>query len=229
MHAFLNTLRLHQHAVKACRGMPGAPEDRTPNPQALTSIVFAAISLEAFINELTVYVSMVATENDASEWALALSQVLHEAEDSRISVQSKYMLARLALTGKPFAKGDSVYQNFDTLVRLRDKIVHPKPLTSTREYQDGRWVEPEDRGIISRLRPGVLADVESIFGEVHDTAKQTWAAKIQINFFDQISTRALARWACNAAAAMITATLKCIPDADTATRLQRVCTLERIE
>lgn len=229
MHVFLNTLRLHQHAVKACRGMPGPPEDRTPNPQALTSIVFAAASLEAFINELAEYMALLATEA-APEWATALNRILSEAEKSRASTQSKYLLTQFVFTGKILAKGESVYQDFDLLVQLRNDIVHPKPLIYTHDYKNGRWVAPEDAGIISRLRSTrALADVESIFGEVHDTGEQTWAAKIQTNFFDQISTKKLARWACNAAFAMVTETLKYIPDADMASRLQRVCALERIE
>lgn len=211
-----NTAHLYGHAVKAYEGMRGAPGDRTmQQSDALTSIVFAAASLEAFMNELTAYLAFIIGSRDVPDWAVTLHHILDEAEEYHASIQMKYLLTSFVLTGKSFSKGDSVYQAFDLLMKLRNAVVHTKTLHSTHEYRDGQWLPPVEPRIISDLRStGVLADVETLLGELYDSTGRIQAT-FQANWIDRVSTRAAARWACNASANMIAAIRDGMPDENT--------------
>lgn len=80
----------------------------------MSTILFAAVTIEAFLNEL----AFVATG--------PLGDVLGEVEDSRGSIRLKLQMATVAL-GTPIDKGSEPYQSFELLFQLRDALVHLKP------------------------------------------------------------------------------------------------------
>ncbi|GAI76964.1 unnamed protein product [marine sediment metagenome] len=98
-------------------------ESRTENPQkwldlhlkqqkcGTTVIVFAAICLEAFIND---YASM------------NLSKSLFEKIE-RLELRNKWVIVPKLVTGKEFDTGSKAFQLLEQLTRSRNKLVHPKP------------------------------------------------------------------------------------------------------
>src|SRR5882762_8714497 len=135
---FLNAYKLHALAVKHYLAMDRPPGDRFPGSEdALVSIVVAAISLEAFINEFGGTAAIHATLEGTPGWVNALAAVLDEAENNRASITSKFQLAMLTISGKPFDRSAAPFQDFDLLMRLRNEIVHLKPFETIEETQDG--------------------------------------------------------------------------------------------
>jgi hypothetical protein len=117
--------------------------------EALFSIIFAAISMEAFINELAGR-TQYPFYPDMLPKLLTLGVMLEEAEDWHAQVLHKYQLAKFVLTGEMFDRSRSPYQNAATLVDLRNAIVHTRgePTHVTRE---GDTVEEVQSKIIQKF------------------------------------------------------------------------------
>jgi hypothetical protein len=117
-----NAPTLFSIAVDSAKRIPGIPR-AGGHKEALVSVVFAAASLEAFLNE-SVYLA----ENDRSAPPIvsAFAQVMADAEESRVQIQSKFQLANLILTGKTYEKGAALYQDFADLVAVRNLLMHGK-------------------------------------------------------------------------------------------------------
>lgn len=78
----------------------------------LASLVFAAMSTEAFINELQQLAADAAAGNSARPNCIkALGEMLRQAEDSHASTKSKYQLAKFVLTGEVFDGGTQPFQH----------------------------------------------------------------------------------------------------------------------
>jgi hypothetical protein len=104
---------------------------------ALVSVVFAAASLEAFLNE-SVHLADKSLEREAREIKLghrvekeppivsAFSQVMAEAEESRAQIQLKFQLAHLVLTRAVYERGSARFQNFSDLTAVRNLLMHGK-------------------------------------------------------------------------------------------------------
>lgn len=91
-------------------------------------VVFTASALESFLYDLTelrVYGTTVAKH--APEELETLRNMLERVSGSS-NVALKFELARTSFSSKPFDRGSKSYQNFDTLLRLRNYIVHSRPL-----------------------------------------------------------------------------------------------------
>ena len=87
------------------------------------SVVFAAASLEAFLNE-SVYLA----ENirGGPPIVSAFAQVMADAEESKVQIQSKFQVGSLVLTSKTYEKGVAPYQDFSDLFAVRNLLMHGK-------------------------------------------------------------------------------------------------------
>jgi hypothetical protein len=117
-----NAPALFSIAVDSAKRIEGAPREGG-HKEALVSVVFAAASLEAFLNE-SVYLA----ENTrcASPIVSAFAQVMADAEESRAQIQSKFQLGNLVLTGETYEKGAAPYQDFSDLFAVRNLLMHGK-------------------------------------------------------------------------------------------------------
>jgi hypothetical protein len=144
-------------------------------PQSLVSIIFSVIALEALINE----VQDVALDH-ASEPQPLFLELMEEAERSRVSLESKFVLAHWTMTGKSPDRGRQPFQNFKLLVSLRNQIVH----FQATEAMDAR-LKPEelhDKFINKYRFLNILAS---------PTIYSTWLYLVE--------TKAVAGWACRTA------------------------------
>jgi len=170
------------------RRTENAASDKTGGQNdALVAILFSAATLEAFIAELALHAEGVAVLAGAPPYIRDLANVINEAEDSRGSVRLKYLLVKSILPGDSYDKGSNPFQDFDLLFLLRDNITHMKPERITEDCHK----------VIKRLAGlNLCADEEP-------NIKSSWV--------HQVTTRAVARWACNVVAEMIKSIRDCFP------------------
>jgi hypothetical protein len=114
------------------------PEEITSS--ALTAIVFSASALEAFMNELELWLSYMLATDPAADSRLTTLASLQEIEGEKGSIRLKYMLAAAAL-GRPLSKGQQPYQDFSLLIDLRNALVHYNGATATQNV-DGLPMAP---------------------------------------------------------------------------------------
>jgi len=186
---FLSSGVLYMVAKKAYDRTKSAPSDSARNQDdALTALLFSAATLEAFIAELAFYAQSSMRFCPTPSPVQALASVLKEVEASRGSVRLKYLVAKAILSGDTYDKGTQPYQDFDLLFTIRDAIVHMKP----------ERINQEPHKIVAALSARGLCDPE----DPH--AKSSW--------LHQITTRAVARWACNVVRDMVNSVRECFPD-----------------
>jgi hypothetical protein len=126
-------------------------EMEPPRDNALISIIFAAATVEAMINELTASASaFLKTRSYANETVRTFVDLENELEESKASVKSKVNMAKWVLSGTSFDKGAAVYQDFAALMDLRNELVHMKGLTGDMPFE--QWPEFREPKAISHLR-----------------------------------------------------------------------------
>jgi hypothetical protein len=218
-----------------------APPRKGDQRDALVSIVFAAASLEAFLNE-SVYLAEVSLQRKARELKLghhadeepptvsAFAQVVGEAEESRARTLSKFHLANLVLTGKAYDKGGDLFQNCSDLFEARNLLMHGKSEETFLTIEGEPSVLNPVR-IFKRLASKkVLADIPpeqkathiTVVGDtgIVDLILQEEIEKVLLKSPESgvmarwsfvIGTKAAAEWACSSAARMATDLMEKIP------------------
>jgi hypothetical protein len=206
MHGmYVNAGSLYKNAVEVYRETSASMPIQARR-SSLISIILATISTEAFINELH-HLAHNQSDASAAGWVNALSEILNEAEKSRASIESKYQLAKFILTGQPFDRGSSPFQQFSLLVDLRNLIVHVRPQQALLKNDNGRyvWVSPP---IMTRLQ---AAGIISVDDYIKQAASQNNAEGVIADVLAQVSTEAVAGWACITAATIVNAILDALP------------------
>ena len=187
-------------ATRAYQRTKGAEDERSPNKEdAIVAVIFSVAAMETFINEIGTLASM--SSGNPTYFPheppsiRILADLLEEIEGARGgSIRLKFSLARTVLSGgTPYEKGGQLYQDFDLLVSLRNQLIHFK------ELNEMQWSETDVPRIVERLR------AKNILAEFPDSIPQP------IIYFQ---TRAVARWACNTAAAIVQSILDVIPESE---------------
>jgi hypothetical protein len=201
---FLNGGRLYSNAVRASKSIT-SELNAGGQVEALMAVIFAALSLETFINEVRP-VAELSIEPDTTEASRLqmLAGALTELEAQKASTQTKYLIATLIIAGVPLDKTKVVYVNFKKLIELRNHIIHQKAFEEMREDAAG-GISIEKRKLEPFRSKGLLAT--SPFNEIEGVNSNT----ILMNWLDEISTKAMAIWACNSASGMVNSFLDAIP------------------
>jgi hypothetical protein len=91
---FLNAGILYKQAVTAWTRTADAPSDRSPEQfDALVAVLFAAASLEAFINELGMMARDTTSDSTEDPVVRTFATLIMEAEEGRASIEFKFLLA----------------------------------------------------------------------------------------------------------------------------------------
>jgi len=188
-HLFMIAKQAAQAAIEE------AADARDPvSFKPLISVVFAALAGEAFVNEL----STVARHPSVADPELGpeppevgdLIELLSEAEDSRAQTGFKFLIGKLALSRHTYDKGTNPYQDFATLMDLRNELVHMKPRRIEGVLAKGVYPSFERPKVIERLSTkGVLA--------------RRGGSWLRGDWLSLVSTPATARWACNVTSAIV--------------------------
>jgi len=166
------------------------------------------MSTEAFINELQQLATDAAVYNSAEPgWVKLLAEVLEEAEGARVSVEFKYHIAKLVLSGEAFDRGSQPFQDFALLVSLRNRVVHAKPEKAVRQKEADGALNWETK-IMGRLQSRGVFPPDDIPPRFVPAGQPV---KIQSNLLAEIGTQPVARWACGAAAGIVNAVLDAVP------------------
>ncbi len=205
----MNAGRLFKNAVEVCYKAQLRNDEIETRREALASILFATISTETFINELHHSAEEWTDHPLASDRIRALAELLQEAEKTHSSIEAKYQLAKFILSGEVFERGSAPFQEFALLNDVRNVIVHQKPLVAIlRRNGEGRfgWAEPK---IMVRLEG---AGVVEVSGSLAELASHTTDEAIGVDLVGQISTFAVASWACKAASGIVNGILDAFPE-----------------
>jgi hypothetical protein len=170
-----------------------ALERQPGQTQALVAIVFACAALEGFINEIGALARSIAKPLPAEG---NLGAVLEEIENSHGSLGLKFDMARIVVTGESYGHGESPDQDFARLVTVRNLLVHLK--------EDERAAKADDT---YSGEPRVLAQLRSANLVADLPAQVAGAASVVV----WLSTRAVARWACNSVSDMVYSMLDSLP------------------
>jgi hypothetical protein len=160
-----------------------APHREGGENNALVSVAFSIITLEAFLND-TVEIARSAVSLGTSNPIVSLFvQVMTAME--RSSLEDKFGTASLLLEGKPVDFGAAPYQDLSLLVSLRNELVHfkPNPPITYRPYY-----QPIREKLLKQLKSRDILAEEVQFAE---------------GWLFHVSTRALAEWACKTASSVI--------------------------
>jgi hypothetical protein len=107
-----------------------AENPKVASSDAVAVIVLATASTEAFINELA---EVIAVDTAAPAALAALASAVLQIEAQHGRTQDKYLAASKAL-GAEFDQGVQPWQDFALLIRLRDALIHLKPIEQTDEH-----------------------------------------------------------------------------------------------
>lgn len=206
---YANAGLLFRSAVELQRGVSSLnASSEQAQRECLASVIFTAMSTEAFVNELPELAADAAKNPAEPGWVKALGEVLADAEDSRASIKSKYQLASLVLTGKVFDKGAQPFQDFALLVDVRNLVVHWKPREAVRRKEaDGALTSETE--IMSRLEQRGAIKTAGDF--LPKSVRHGESVTIGSDLLAEISVQSMGVWACGAAAAMVNAVLDAIP------------------
>lgn len=162
---------------------------------AITAILFSAMSIEAFLNELpklaTAYTK---PEEEPEDFAKKLATELTNVEESNGQIKQKIEVTYIAISGEPPKKGILAYQNFSNLIRLRNELVHLKPKDEYDLNLDGDDSPDSKREILKKLS-GL-----NILSEPSTYKHPILNKDCPVPLLERISTENAAKWACNTAA-----------------------------
>ena len=185
-------------AKQAYERTTGTKSDREPGKSdAIVAIVFAASSLEAFINELADWATEMPEIMKNPEIVQSFASVMREVEDSRGSIRLKFMLTKLIFSGNTYKKDEQPFQDLTLLFMVRDALVHLKPQDEFKTAPDGQKVRVMTPKVLKALPKNILAKFD-------ETVAADWKS--------MISTQAVAKWACNTAAKMVHSVIATLPE-----------------
>jgi hypothetical protein len=166
--------------------------------ESLTALLFAAAAFEAFVNELDELAAGTGGTRGVEDPRIkSLAEVLGEAEESKASTRLKYLLAGVALQGTPFDRGAQPWQDLELLIRIRDSIVHLRPIRF--QMGDKGFSTTGDK-LIQQLRERRLLPT---LPDAHVMFYLQWLAP-----------RSVARWAVNTAVRAVMTIVAALPEGE---------------
>jgi hypothetical protein len=178
----------------------GLADDRSTGEQdALVAVVFAAFTLEAFINEVGDYAAYDGRQdaNADPQSITALGQILGGLK-VRASIETKFQLARWILNASVYDQGSATYKDFKLLIGLRNALAHVKGLEIHEVAEGGVTEITQPPSVMTGLR------AKNILAEIPRPGPANWV--------DELQTLAVARWACTAASEMICSVIDAMPN-----------------
>jgi hypothetical protein len=171
-------------ATERTSGVPERAGD-VCSTDSLVAIVFAAASVEGFINELAELARSLNNKvaNPGFEKVDRFGKLALEAEEARASAKFKFRLAEAVFESATMSKGTQPFQDLSLLIDLRNALVHLKP--SSRE---------------------------SILRQLEDRQLLAEALTDNVSWLRRAATRATAEWAMKTADSAIEYVAKLVPD-----------------
>ena len=183
---------------------------------AIPAILFSAMSIEAFLNELpelaTAYIK---PEEEPEDVAKKLATLLTTVEEYNGQIKLKLEVTYIAISGKRPKQGIQPYQDFVTLFNLRNELVHLKPKDEYTLNLDSDDLPSSKRTILNKLS-GL-----NILREPSTYKNPVINKDCPVPLLERISTPAAAKWACNTAAKTVQDIVNKMPNSEFKDYLKR--------
>ncbi len=170
----------------------------TDPSESIAALVFAAMSIESFLNDMVEIAARFSAVNHRFEEIRAFASLLSDLEQQKAQMGLKVQTAYYIFQKAQLDKGALPYQDFDLLLDIRHAMVHSKPekvdwpTDVTDEFKPHKYVKRlADRGVIPLPSP---------------KAPPQWKTLI--------SRPEVARWSCNVAAQMVSFLIDLVPSGD---------------
>ncbi|MCF7689157.1 MAG: hypothetical protein K9M98_11240 [Cephaloticoccus sp.] len=155
----------------AARARDQAGTDRDGRDAALVAITFSFIALEAAINDLTVLCGLPDLKRNA-DIIRKCAQVLAELDEKQESLPLKLSMLHAILADEPFDKGARPWQDLDSLIKLRNLVIHRRPAVAI--------FDPKAPFGLRLSQPKVL---QALFGKKliseDEATRQFWSTGVQ--------------------------------------------------
>jgi hypothetical protein len=216
-------------ARAACERLKGLDSSTSGGQKdALVAIVFSAMSLEAFLNELPEYLCMFPelTKHDPPEISSYIG-LAEEVESNKGSIKLKYILAHTVLSGRPCDKGKAIYEDFSLLIDVRNDLMHAKPRNiSGTAGADGTIQFEAKEKMLAKLRAKKILDISQQVMNIPiiepNGVEKVIPMEAPRPFHDRVATRAAAYWACNTVADVVESLLNVVPDSHNKSNLMHL-------
>ena len=173
----LNTEVIFEIALEAAKRI-NAPRREGEKREALVSVVFAAVSLEAFLNELIELAQDFADYENALPMTSAFAQLMPQL--GRLPIVLRFNMAHWIVTGVPYDTNSQPFQALTLLFQIRNDLVHFKPDPLTEEGEP----KPTHTTLDKLRSKRILSDSSA------PESNRSW--------IQAVGTKAVAEWACNA-------------------------------
>jgi len=170
-------------------------QNRTDN-DAIVAVLLAVASLEGFINELA---DMASVFRGDPRLAM-LAEIVQDLEEDGASLRTKFRIAKWILTSEPYDEGKRPYQDFKTLLALRNALVHLKSEKFDFDRETGSVATDKAPPFLRDLEAKKLLRVIT----TSPSARAPWVARV--------STSAVALWSCDTAKAMAQSLIDVLPN-----------------
>lgn len=166
----------------------------TSRSEAEVCITLCAAAFEGFLNET----AHTFAKFESPESAVALAEILAEAESSRLSAIAKFRMAAFALSGRFPRQGDRVVQRLSALVKLRNAQMHLKPepvftLDESHAFYSGPVKPPAEIALL--VAEGVIAIPEGFTGTwrqlLSSPAVAQWAYEVTVGAMQWLTSLAV--------------------------------------
>ncbi|WP_413171143.1 hypothetical protein [Anabaena azotica] len=183
---------------------------------AIPAILFSAMSIEAFLNELPELATAYITPGEEPEnFVKKLATELTNIEESNGQIKQKIEVTYIAISGEPPNFGDTLHQNFSNLIKLRNELVHLKPKDEYTLNLDSDDLPSSKRTILNKLS-GL-----NILREPSTYKNPVINKDCPVPLLERISTPAAAKWACNTAAKTVQDIVNKMPNSEFKDYLKR--------
>jgi hypothetical protein len=167
-------IRARNHALASAQTSPPGIAG-----EAISAIILAAATSEAFINEWIEWVGFHTAQLPfpAPQSVVAVADTLGPLVEERAQLELKFKLAYFLLSGKVLDQGAQPYQDFRKLIQLRNDLVHLKLERYDHDAQKlkGYLIDLQNRGIAAQPRSSAAG----------------------FSWIDLIQTPEMANWACD--------------------------------
>jgi hypothetical protein len=193
-----NAGRLFSVALEAANSIKAGEHDRHQQA-ALVSLVFAVVSLEAFVNEAVelAYMCLVSERAFIADGRVPKSPeppvvslfAQEMAKKSTAPLLTRVHVAHRLLTGRRAGKKAQPFRDLALLLRLRNQLVHfrPNEIYADREVT-AEMLSTSGNAVVEELRSEKV-----IATKVHGLTSWT----------DWIETKAVAKWSCDIASRVV--------------------------
>jgi hypothetical protein len=174
----LNTEVVFHIALDAAKSI-AAPLRKGGERAALISVVFAAVSLEAFFNELVEMAQDFSEYQDAQPIVGTFAQLMSDLNKFHSPIAHRFQMAHWLLTGGPYEDHSEPFQELRLLFQVRNDLMHFKPDPLMEEGEP----KPTQTTLAKLRSKNILNDSPG------PESSRSW--------LQSIGTKAVAEWACN--------------------------------